>query len=115
MMNELINTLNTEQCSLVVLHEGKITTFQGLGLRSLYHLEQNEPELLYHSKTAIKALGLSAAKAMIRCCVQEVFASLISQQAYDILTESGIKVQYETLKNHTQFLDIWEKWGEEAP
>ena len=47
MMQQLIDTLHTEQCSLVILHEGRIRTFDGHGVRRLYNILNDEPELLY--------------------------------------------------------------------
>ena len=38
MMDELKDKLHSEQCSLVVLHEGNIRTFDGRGVRTLYDL-----------------------------------------------------------------------------
>ena len=56
MMQELIDTLYTEQCSLVVLHEGNIRTFDGHGMRRLYNIYQEEPELFLDAKLAVKAV-----------------------------------------------------------
>ena len=39
MMQELIDTLNDKQASLVILHEGKIHSFGGHGVRHLYNKE----------------------------------------------------------------------------
>ena len=43
MMNELIDTLHTEQCSLVLLHEGNVHKFNGRGARTLYNLLTEAP------------------------------------------------------------------------
>ena len=43
MMDVLIETLNGEDCSLVVLHEGNISTFKGRGVRTLYNILDDEP------------------------------------------------------------------------
>ena len=111
-MNELIDTLNIEQCNLVILHDGKIHTFDGAGIRGLYNLQKEEPEMLYHSKLAAKAVGRTAAKVMVDCNVTEVYAYVISQQAYDRLTDAGIKVSYHDIVDHARFLKIWEEMGE---
>lgn len=112
MMNELIDTLHTDQCSLVVLHEGNVTTFDGRGVRTLYHLLDKEPELLLGAKVAIKAVGRTAAKAMATGGVVEVWADVISDQAYNTLHDNGVKVSYEKRVAHTTFLQIWERMGE---
>ena len=112
MMQELIDTLHTEQCSLVILHDGHIRTFDGHGVRRLYDIMNKEPELLYGAKLAVKAVGRSAAAMMVDGGVAEVYADYISQQAYDALTEAGVKVSYGRKLSHTDFLDVWRKLGE---
>lgn len=112
MMNELIDTLHNEQCSLVVLHEGQISTFKGRGVRTLYNILKDEPELLYGSKLADKAIGSTAAKAMVEGGVVEVWADVISNQAYDILHDADIRIGYDRKVDHERFLKIWEKMGE---
>ena len=72
MMNELIETLRTEQYALVILHEGNISTFEGRGVRTLYNILEERPELLLGAKAAIKAAGQTAAKAMLEGGVREV-------------------------------------------
>lgn len=112
MMQTLIDTLHNEQCSLVILHDGNIRTFDGHGVRHLYDIIQNEPELLYEAKLAIKAVGRSAARMMVEGGVVEIYADYISQQAYDVLTEAGIRVTYDKEFGHVEFLKIWQRLGE---
>lgn len=112
MMQELIDTLHNEQCSLVILHDGHIRTFEGHGMRKLYNIASDEPELLYNAKLAAKAVGHSAASTMVDGGVAEVYADYISQQAYDALKEAGIVVNYDRKFNHSDFLDVWRKLGE---
>ena len=47
MMQQLIDTLHNEQHTLVVLHDGRVTTYDGQGVRRLYNIMNEEPELLY--------------------------------------------------------------------
>lgn len=112
MMQELIDTLHIEQCSLVILHDGHIRTFTGHGMRRLYNIVSEEPELLYDAKVAAKAVGRSAAAMMVDGGVVEVYADYISQQAYDALTSAGVKVTYDRKFDHSSFLDVWRKLGE---
>lgn len=112
MMSELIDTLHVEQCSLVLLHEGSIRTFEGRGVRTFYNLLNDEPESLFKSKVAVKAVGKTAAKAMIDGGVSEVYADVISEEAYAWLKDAAIKVDYEKKVDHARFLEIWEKMGE---
>ncbi len=112
MMQELIDTLHTEQCSLVILHEGNINTYEGHGVRRLYNIINEAPELFLEAKIAVKAVGRSAARMMVEGGVSEVYADIISQQAYDLLTGAGITVSYEKKVDHATFLRIWQKLGE---
>lgn len=114
MMQELIDTLHTEQCSLVILHDGHIRTFDGHGVRRLYNIMNEEPELLYDAKLAVKAVGRSAAQMMVEGGVTEVWADYISQQAYDLLGEAGVRVSFGKKVDHTAFLNIWQRLGEVA-
>ena len=112
MMQELIDTLHTEQCTLVILHEGNIRTFNGHGVRRLYNLVSEEPELLYEAKIAIKAVGWSAAKMMVEGGVKEVWADYISQQACDALQSAGVVVKYGKCYDPASFLNVWQRLGE---
>lgn len=112
MMQELIDTLHTEQCSLAILHEGNIRTFDGHGVRRLYNIINDEPELFLDAKVAVKAVGRSAARMMKEGNVAEVYADVISQQAYDVLHDAGIAVSFEKRVDHATFLHIWQKLGE---
>ena len=112
MMQELIDTLHTEQCSLAILHEGNIRTFDGHGVRRLYNIINDEPELFLDAKVAVKAVGRSAARMMKEGNVAEVYADVISQQAYDVLHDAGIAVSFEKRVDHATFLRIWQKLGE---
>jgi predicted Fe-Mo cluster-binding NifX family protein len=112
MMNELKEKLHTEQCTLVVLHEGNISTFDGRGVRKLYNLVNDEPELFLDAKIADKAIGRTAARMMVQGGVVEVYADVISEQAYNTLKDAGIKVSYNKKVDHQTFLKIWEKLGE---
>ena len=94
MMQELIDTLNDKQASLVILHEGKIHSFGGHGVRHLYNLMND--------------------KMMVEGGITEVWAEYISQQAYDLLHDAGVVVKYDHKVDHATFLDIWRKLGEEA-
>ncbi len=114
MMQELINALHTEQCSLVILHDGQIRTFDGHGVRRLYNIMNEEPELLYDAKLAVKAVGQSAAQMMVEGGVAEVWAEYVSQQAYDMLHEAGVKVGFGKKVDHASFLEIWQRLGEVA-
>ena len=112
MMNELIDTLHTEQYALVVLHEGHVSTFTGRGVRTLYNILDESPELLHGAKVAIKAAGQTAARAMAEGGVAEVWADIVSERAWDVLQGAGIKVADDKRVDHATFLKLWERMGE---
>ena len=92
MMQHLIDTLHSGQDSLVILHEGRLRSFGGQGLRKLYNIAVQEPELLLGAKLADKAVGRTAARVMAEGGVAEIYADYISDQAYDLLIDANIKV-----------------------
>ena len=112
MMNDLIDTLHTEQCSLVLLHEGNVHKFNGRGARTLYNLLTEAPEALLNSKLAAKAAGKTAARMMVNGGVCEVYVDVISEQAFSTLKNAGIKVTFDRKVDHAAFIDIWKKMGE---
>ena len=112
MMQHLIDTLHSGQDSLVILHEGRQRSFCGQGLRKLYNIAVQEPELLLGAKLADKAVGRTAARVMAEGGVAEIYADYISDQAYDLLIDANIKVRYGKKVDHATFLDIWKKLGE---
>ena len=112
MMSELIDMLYTEDCSMVLLHEGNIRTFKGRGVRTLYHLLNEAPESLLKSKIAVKAVGKTAARSMTEGGVVEVYADVMSQEAYAWLEDAGVKVNCEKKVDHQRFLKIWAEMGE---
>lgn len=112
MMHELIDTIHTGQCGLAILHEGHISTFGGHGLRRLYNIINDEPELFFKAKVAVKAVGRSAARMMVEGGVTEVHAEVMSQQAYDVLHGAGVTLSYGKRVDHPTFLKIWQKLGE---
>lgn len=112
MMQHLIDTLHSGQDSLVILHEGRLRSFGGQGLRKLYNIAVQEPELLLGAKLADKAVGRTAARVMAEGGVAEIYADYISDQAYNLLIDANIKVRYGKKVDHATFLDIWKRLGE---
>lgn len=112
-MNEVKETLENRQCTLAVLHEGNICTFDGNGVRHLYHLINQTPEIFYNSKVAAKAVGKTAAGMMIEGMVSEVYADYISEWAYKLLTEHDIKTTFGKKLPHDEFIYVWKRLGED--
>ncbi len=113
-MQNLIDMLGAGQCSLVILHDGRVRSFGGHGVSRLYNIMAEEPELLYDAKLAAKAVGGSAAQMMVEGGVAEVWADYISQQACDLLLEAGVKVGFGRRMSHAAFLRLWQRLGETA-
>lgn len=112
MMKELIDTMHSGDYELALLHEGREHCYAGRGVRTLYNLLAEAPELLLNSKAVAKAVGTTAAKKMVEGGVVEVYADYISQTAYDTLQDAHIRVSYGKKVSHQEFLKIWERLGE---
>ena len=112
MMDHLIEKLHTGPSAVVLLHEGNVSAYSGVGVRSLYHLLHDAPEKLLDSKLAVKAVGSTAAKAMVEGRVAEVYADIISETAADILKDAGVRLSYDRKVPHREFLHVWERLGE---
>lgn len=101
-----------DDCTLAVLHNGRIRTYRGRGIRFLYNILNEEPEVFLGAKVAVKVIGGTAAKTMIDGGVTELYAQMISERALAKLESSSVKVSYDKVVGHTEFLSIWEKLGE---
>ena len=49
---------------------------------------------------------------MVNGGVCEVYADVISEQAFSTLKNAGIKVTFDRKVDHAAFIDIWKKMGE---
>ena len=49
---------------------------------------------------------------MVNGGVCEVYADVISEQAFSTLKNAGIKVAFDRKVDHAVFIDIWKKMGE---
>lgn len=111
-MKDLKEALEVGDCTLAVLHNGKILTYKGKGIRFLYNIINDEPEVFLGAKCAVKVIGGTAAKTIIDGGVTEVYAEMISEWALAKFENSNIKLSYDKVVSHTDFLAIWEKLGE---
>jgi hypothetical protein len=100
MMKELIDKLHAGDCSLVLLHDGKISTYENRGVRDLWALLNEKPELLYESKVADKTVGKAAAALMATGGVCEIYTDVMSRQAMAILDNAHVKYSYMKLVDH---------------
>lgn len=96
-MQQLIEILRREKCSLVVKNHGIVTTYSKPGVRDLEHLLDHDPEMLDGATIADKVIGKAAAAMVVVGGVKELYAEVISKKAIPFLEEAGIAYTYGTL------------------
>lgn len=96
-MQQLIEILRREKCSLVVKNHGIVTTYSKPGVRDLEHLLDHEPEVLQGAVIADKVIGKAAAAIVVVGGVKALYAEVMSKKAIPFLDEAGIAYSYGTL------------------
>lgn len=96
-MQQLIEILRREKCSLVVKNHGIVTTYSKPGVRDLEHLLDHDPEMLQGATIADKVIGKAAAAMVVVGGVKELYAEAMSKKAIPFLEEAGIAYTYGTL------------------
>lgn len=96
-MQQLIEILRREKCSLVVKNHGIVTTYSKPGVRDLEHLLDHDPEMLQGATIADKVIGKAAAAMVVVGGVKELYAEVMSKKAIPFLEEAGIAYTYGTL------------------
>lgn len=96
-MQQLIEILRREKCSLVVKNHGIVTTYSKPGVRDLEHLLDHEPEVLRGAVIADKVIGKAAAAMVVVGGVKGLYAEVMSKKAIPFLDEAGIAYSYGTL------------------
>lgn len=101
MLNNLIDILHKEGCSLVLedVH-GNIRLFYKKGVRDLEDLLDNEPDTLISATIADKVIGKAAAGMMAYGGVRRVYADVMSKKAVPLLEYNHIEYSYGTLVDH---------------
>lgn len=100
MTTDLIELLRHGNHSLAVACGDEVHTFDGRGVSDLLRLLEEKSTLLPGASVADKVVGKAAAALMALGKVQEVYAEVISQPAFDLLTANGIQTSYGTLVPH---------------
>ena len=67
---------------------------QERGLKPLYQLYRQQPELLRDSVIADKVTGKAAAVLAVLGGAKEVYSDLISEHAFQVLESGGVKTRY---------------------
>lgn len=96
-MQQLIEILRREKCSLVVKNHGIVTTYSKPGVRDLEYLLDHDPEMLHGATIADKVIGKAAAAMVVVGGVKELYAEVMSTKAIPLLEEAGIAYTYGTL------------------
>ena len=96
-MQQLIEILRREKCSLVVKNHGIVTTYSKPGVRDLEYLLDHDPEMLHGAVIADKVIGKAAAAMVVVGGVKELYAEVMSKRAIPFLEEAGIAYTYGTL------------------
>lgn len=96
-MQQLIEILRREKCSLVVKNHGIVTTYSKPGVRDLEHLLDHDPKVLHGATIADKVIGKAAAAMVVVGGVKELYAEVMSKKAIPFLEEAGIAYTYGIL------------------
>lgn len=97
-MDELIDILHAEDCSLVVCNtNGEVTTYNKKGVRDLIWLLDNDPQRLKYARIADKVIGKAAAGLIVQGGVREVYADVMSRLALPLLDAACIPYSYGEL------------------
>ena len=96
-MQQLIEILRREKCSLVVKNHDIVTTYSKPGVRDLEYLLDHDPEMLHGATIADKVIGKAAAAMVVVGGVKELYAEVMSKRAIPFLEEAGIAYTYGTL------------------
>ena len=96
-MQQLIEILRREKCSLVVKNHDIVTTYSKPGVRDLEYLLDHDPEMLHGATIADKVIGKAAAAMVVVGGVKELYAEVLSKKAIPFLEEAGIAYTYGTL------------------
>ena len=91
---QLIDLLHVEACSCVIRNGDVTRIFRERGVKDLYRLLEEEPELLDGAFVADKVMGNGAAALMILGGVGELHADVISRPARLLLAASPVHVSY---------------------
>lgn len=91
---QTVGLLFAEKCSCVVRNGDEVRIFRERGVKDLYRLLREEPQLLDGAFVADKVVGKGAAALMILGGVGELHADVISRPARLLLAASPVHVSY---------------------
>lgn len=88
---QAIDLLFAERCSCVIRNGDELRLFRERGVKDLYCLLKEMPELLKGAFVADKVVGKAAAALMVVGGVTDVFAGVMSTPARDLLQAGGVE------------------------
>jgi len=97
---QAIDLLFAERCSCVVRNGDTIRIFRERGVRDLWRLLHEEPELLDGAFVADKVVGKGAAALMAAGRVRELFADVVSHAALELLSRDSGKLHGRRAPHH---------------
>ena len=79
---------------------GEMKIFKRRGVVDLFSLITSEPTFLQGGKLVDRVIGRGAALLLVKGGVYEVYADVMSEGAFKVLIDAGIKASYGTLCSH---------------
>lgn len=92
--DKVIRILHENGYSCVIENRGEIFTFTERGVRDLYNLYKNSPEILQGAFIADKVVGKGAAALMALGGVSEIYCDIISENAIKLLQDCKIMYSF---------------------
>ena len=97
-MEHLKNMLNNSEVRGVLRSaDGEIVEFHNPGVKDLFILLSKRPQLLKGAITADRVIGRGAALLLAFGHVSRVYAQLISEQAFQVLLDAKINVEFDKI------------------
>lgn len=102
-LEKLVQELHQSSHTLALLdQEGKLHTYDNRGVRDLYNLLTNEPNILKGALVADKVVGKGAAALMIVGGIAELHTDIISEPAIKLFDLSGIRYTFDMKVDHIE-------------
>lgn len=92
--NDIVQELIDKGCSCIVYSQSEKHYFYNHGVKDLFFLLNDSPDVMYNAFITDKVIGKGAAALMCAGKVADVYAVTISQPALELLKIHGINVEY---------------------
>lgn len=102
-IEQLVETLNKGQHTLVLFDsQGQLHTFNNRGVKDLYQLLTQQPEVLKGALVADKVVGKGAAALMAAGGVARLHTHTVSKPAKELLGKAGIDFAFDVEVDHIE-------------